>query len=337
MTEARYYIKNKDRSLTCNLCPHSCIIKNNKEGICGVRKNINGKLISRVYGIASAIHPDPIEKKPLYHFHPGSNILSLGSFGCNFKCNFCQNHHISQARWTDIDTGLNLSPSEIGLRAQEQEDNLGLAFTYNEPVIWFEYMLDTAKIIKENGMKTVLISNGYIQKEPLEELLPLIDAFNIDIKAFEDKFYLSVTGGSITPVLESIKRISEAGKHIELTNLIISGQNDKPEIFKDMIKWMVDNCGDKIVLHLSKYFPNYKSEIPTTPDKKLLDLYNIAREKIYFTYLGNTSLRAGRDTICPVCGKLLIERKYYRIKMAGLDSKGECSNCHYRLTSHFSF
>lgn len=211
MNEARYYTINGDGSLSCNLCPHSCNIRNNKHGICGVRKNIKGKLVSSVYGIASAIHTDPIEKKPLYHFHPGSKILSLGSYGCNFKCNFCQNHHISQVKGSDIDRCLNLSPQKIGLIAKEQEDNIGLAFTYNEPVIWFEYMFDTAKIIKGNGMKTVLISNGYIQTEPLEELLPFIDAFNIDIKAFEDKFYQSMTGGTITPVLNQLREYQRQG------------------------------------------------------------------------------------------------------------------------------
>lgn len=335
--EASYYIENKDGSVTCTLCPHKCNIKNGKYGICGVRINIDGKLISKVYGLASALHQDPIEKKPLYHFYPGSNILSLGSYGCNLKCNFCQNHHISQAGGTNLPEGINLSPLEVASRARTLNNNIGLAFTYNEPVVWFEYMLDTARLVKEYGMKTVLISNAYIQSKPLKDLIPFIDAFNIDLKAYDNNFYRNHTGGSLKPVLESIKTISGSGKHIELTMLIIQGLNDDPDVFKSMTDWIVENCGENTVLHLSKYFPNYKSNIPITPDKKLLSLFDIAKKKIYYSYLGNTSMQTGRDTVCPECGNLLIERKSYNIGLNGLDNEGFCSRCHYRLTSYSSF
>jgi len=335
--EARYYNDYPEGSVTCSLCPHNCTIRNGKYGKCGVRSNNKGILISKVYGLASAFHLDPIEKKPLYHFYPGNNILSLGSFGCNLKCNFCQNHQISQINKTKLPDGIYLSPQEIASRAKTLKNNIGLAFTYNEPVVWFEYMFDTAKLIKKSGMKTVLISNGFINPEPLKDLLPLIDAFNIDLKAFENDFYQNQTGGSLNPVLESIKTIADSGKHIELTMLIIPGLNDDSVIFEKMISWLSENYGRNIVLHLSRYFPNYKSEIPMTPDKKLLNLYEIAKKKLYFTYLGNTSNRTGRDTHCPECGNLLIERKSYTVNRAGLDDKGTCSECHYRLTYYSSF
>lgn len=335
--KARYYIENPDRSVTCTLCPHMCRIREGEHGLCGIRINSGGNIISLAYGRVSALNVDPIEKKPLYHFYPGSSILSLGSFGCNLKCNFCQNHNISQVNPIQLSDGISLSPADIANKAKSLANNIGMAYTYNEPIVWHEFMLDTAMLIQEKKLKNVLISNGYINPEPLKDLIPLIDAYNIDLKAFDNDFYKNRTGSTLKPVLRSIKNISLSGKHLEITCLIIPGLNDNRSKFKDMIKWITDNCGSETVIHLSKYFPNYKSDIPLTPDKDLIDLYEIAKTRIYYTYLGNTSLQNGRDTICPVCSNIVIERKGYSIRRNGLTDSGNCTKCDTSITGHSTF
>lgn len=337
MRKSDYYTKRSDKSVVCTLCPHKCHIQLNNKGKCGVRINSNGHLISDSYGLVSALNKDPIEKKPLYHFFPGSTILSMGSFGCNLKCNFCQNHSISQiTHKTQLRSVLQFSPDKIALEAKNLDNNIGLAFTYNEPIVWFEYMLDTASRIKDIGLKTVMVSNAYINSEPLEKLLPYIDAYNIDLKSFDNNFYKQQTGGSLKPVLETLKKISSAGKHLEITMLLIPGLNDDRNIFLRMIDWICDNCGDNTVLHLSKYFPNYRSDIPHTPDNKLIEFYNMAKKKLYYTYLGNTSIAIGRDTICPNCSNIVIERKAYLINRNGLNKQGNCTRCDTKIIYYSS-
>lgn len=291
-----YQIRNNDRTLSCTLCPHRCRLKENEYGRCNVRICRDGNIISTVYGLASALHLDPIEKKPLYHFHPGRKVLSLGSFGCNMRCNFCQNHHISQVRPVPLSGGYRLSPEEIAAKAASIEGNIGVAYTYNEPVVWYEYMADTAMLIRKEGLKNIMVSNGYISKRALEDLIPLIDAYNIDLKAFDEGFYREQTGSTLKPVLNTIKTIAERGKHLEITMLVIPGLNDDIGIFKEMLAWINDNCGRDTVLHLSKYFPNYQSDIRITPDRTLLELYYLAKKTLDRSYLGNTTLKTGRPT-----------------------------------------
>jgi pyruvate formate lyase activating enzyme len=337
LIKAAYYKKSSDLSVICTLCPHNCQVQVNNTGTCGVRRNSAGHLISTSYGIVSALNQDPIEKKPLYHFYPGSTILSMGSFGCNLRCNFCQNHSISQvSQGTQIRSVSHFSPEEISIQARNLDNNLGLAFTYNEPIVWIEYMLDIASRLKDDGLKTVMISNGYINSEPLKNLIPYIDAYNIDLKSFDDNFYKHQTGGSLKPVLKTLKKISSAGKHLEITMLLIPGLNDDRNQFLKMIDWIYENCGDNTVLHLSKYFPNYKSNIPLTPDNKLIEFYNLAKKKLYYTYLGNTSIATGRDTICPNCSNIVIERKAYIINRDGLDEQGNCTRCDTKITYYSS-
>lgn len=287
MVEARYYRK-EESYIICELCPHHCKIADKECGLCGVRTNHNGILISDNYGLVSALNMDPIEKKPLYHFLPGTKILSIGSYGCNLKCNFCQNHTISQ-----IDNKLSLSGGKyystdnIVELANGRTNNIGLAFTYNEPAVWFEFMYDIASKIAETNLITTMISNGYINEKPLKDLIPLIDAFNIDLKAFNNSFYRAETGASLKPVLRTLKTISESEKHLEITMLVIPGLNDDLEEFEQMTKWIATNCGRDTVLHLSRYFPSYKSNRNITPIQTIRSMYDIAKAQLNFVYPGN--------------------------------------------------
>ena len=235
MRQALYYKEIGHQKVQCQLCPHYCTLGFDEKGKCQVRKNIHGILISENYGLCSSIQLDPIEKKPLYHFYPGSHILSIGSIGCNLNCNFCQNFEISQTSLDQFLTGQYYEPIDIIAKAHDYPENLGLAFTYNEPTVYFEFMLETCKQSQDLGMKNVMVSNGFINKEPLQELLPYIDAFNIDIKAFTESFYKKMTNGRLDSVKETLLAIKMAGKHLELTNLLIPSKNDDLSDFTKMV------------------------------------------------------------------------------------------------------
>jgi len=285
--EAKYYIKLGDGSVECVLCPHKCFINKGKTGLCGVRRNVDGVLISENYGKLCSIHLDPIEKKPLYHFKPSRPILSLGSVGCNLNCQFCQNWHIARATvasYSKLDT---YTPKQIAELAIQNSNNIGIAYTYNEPTIWFEFMLDCAKLVKQAGKDNVMVSNGFIMPEPLNEILPYIDAFNIDLKAFTDEFYRKQTFSKRSPVLEVLKIIKKSGKHLEITNLVIPSLNDDAEKFGEMVDWIEAELGNDTVLHISRYFPNYKMNKPITPAAKLTEFYTIAKQKLKYVYMGN--------------------------------------------------
>ncbi len=330
LQEALYYKKLQNQSVRCTLCPFDCIINNGKSGICKVRKNKDGILYSLNYEKLSAVHIDPIEKKPLYHFYPGKNILSLGSLGCNLKCNYCQNSHISQFNPEKEYSVNNLSSEIIIKEAERIRNNIGIAYTYNEPVVWYEYMLETAIKAKKHHLKNIVVSNGFINPEPLAELLPYIDAFNIDLKAFTEDFYTEQTKSSLQPVLNTVKTIAAAEKHIEITNLIIPGLNDDSNTFKKMIKELVKINGRNTILHLSRYFPAYKSEIHQTPKDTLLNLYNYAKKHLNFVYLGNIKSETGNNTYCPNCGGLLITRTSAFTRISGL-SENRCINCNHKI------
>ncbi len=334
MKEAMFYTEIEDQKLQCDLCPHNCIIPEDHRGICKVRINNKGKLYTEVYERVIAIHTDPIEKKPLYHFYPGSKILSIGTFGCNMKCLFCQNFDISQANPDNYSRASYVNVQRVIETAREEEQNIGIAYTYNEPTIFYEYMLDISREGKDKNLKNVMITNGYINKKPLEQLLEYMDAFNIDLKAFTDEFYKKYTKTSILPVLDSIRKVSEKGKHLELTNLIIPGLNDDEREFTDMIKWIKDNAGEDTVLHLSRYFPRYQTDIPPTPTEKMHTLYQIAKENLHHVYKGNVETDNYANTYCKKCNNLLIKRSGYRVAVIGLDRKGNCEKCNENLTKH---
>ncbi len=334
MKEAQYYTSLEDSLVHCSLCPHNCRIKPGKRGICKVRKNIDGKLFSETYSDICSVGFDPIEKKPLYHFYPGATIFSVGSIGCNLHCRFCQNWEISQSNCDEYEYMQSASPERVVDMAQSRYGNIGIAYTYNEPSVWYEYMLDIARPAKAAGLKNVMVSNGFINPEPLKELLDVMDAFSIDLKAFSDDFYKKLTNSRLQPVLDTLKIIRDSGKHLEVTNLVITHQNDDPEEFSEMINWIGRELGRETVLHISRYFPVYKLDEPMTAEQTLLDFYRIASEKLQYVYLGNLRSNLGQDTYCPSCKKKTIERSGYHTRVSALDNNGNCNRCGHHILTH---
>ena len=325
LKEAKHYEKQEGGNVICRLYPHECTIAPGKYGICRVRNNIEGILYTHNYGKISSIAMDPMEKKPLYHFFPGRYVLSLGTVGCNLRCSFCQNYEIAQRGVTEEGRGDNLyEASEAYLLSlcRKEEDCIGVAYTYNEPSIWFEYILDTAGHIKSAGLKNVLVTNGYISREALAELLPYIDAMNIDVKGFTEKYYRNICGGS----LEHVKRTVEAAAaecHIEITTLVIPGHNDSEGEIQELSKWL-SSINPSIPLHLSRYFPRYRMKEQPTPAGILISLKKAAECYLEYVYIGNMQSEAA-NTYCPQCGALLI-RRTGGIFIEHLDD-GVCSKC----------
>lgn len=317
----------------CLLCPHFCKLATGNTGICGVRKNTGTTIELMTYGVISSFSLDPVEKKPLYHFYPGHNILSVGSYGCNMRCDFCQNYHISQN--VPSVSSSPVRPEKIVKDALSAKNNIGVAFTYNEPVIWYEFMRDVAQEAKKEGLKTVMVSNGFVNKDPLEDILGFIDAFNIDLKAFNNNFYKKLTGAEIEPVKNCLKQIARSGRHLEITTLIIPGQNDDEKEMEMQTDWIAGELGKDVPLHLSRYYPMFKREDISTPQESLEILYDIASEKLNHVYLGNTVSQNGQDTYCPNCGTIVTERSGYKTKLQNLDEKGRCSNCGTIVYPHF--
>lgn len=298
-----------------------------KRGICRVRKNRKGKLYSENYGKVCSLHFDPIEKKPLYHFSPGGIIFSIGSVGCNMACNFCQNHEISQ---TDVDSYpylKNYSPAQILKIASQRHDNLGIAYTYNEPTVWYDFMLEIAQKAQHMGLKNVVVSNGFINEQPLREICSYIDAFNIDLKAFNENFYKKQTHSHLAPVKKSLKIIRQEGVHLEITNLVITGLNDKEREFREMVQWISQELGSETVLHLSRYFPRHKASHEPTPASVLLNFKQIAEEFLDYVYLGNIVTGKNQNTYCKHCGKLLVKRDGYATRNTGATTGGKCRKC----------
>lgn len=327
MKEALYYRKLEDKKVQCLLCPHQCIISPNKRGLCGVRENVEGILYTLVYGKVSSIALDPIEKKPLYHFYPGSSILSIGTVGCNFKCPFCQNWSISQVSPEDI--YLEDIDEETLLNIALRNKSIGIAYTYNEPFIWYEFVLEVSKTFKKYGLKNVLVTNGFVEEEPFIEIASYIDAMNIDIKAIRESFYKNLCVGSLKSVQKIIELAYKKGIHIELTNLIITGYNDSKEEIIALIDY-VASLDPNIPLHFTRYFPAYKFTAPPTSLEILKFAYEEARKKLNFVYIGNVLDPESSTTFCPSCKKPLIVREGYYIKKNIIKSK-ECPYCGFRI------
>ncbi|HPR17554.1 MAG TPA: AmmeMemoRadiSam system radical SAM enzyme [Candidatus Cloacimonadota bacterium] len=325
MFEAKYYTKLTDSKVQCRLCPHFCVIAPDDFGKCHSRQNIDGTLYATNYGKTISLNLDPMEKKPLYHFFPGSQILSLGANSCNFSCKFCQNYTSSQQR---IDT-YNITPQEIITLCHSHKTNF-LAFTYTEPFTWFEFILTIAPVLKENGIKIVMVTNGYINPAPLQELLPYIDAMNIDLKSMDEKFYHHICGGSLQPVLETIRLSAKAGCHLEITNLLITGENDSVENITRLIDFMV-SVDPEIPLHFSRYFPTFEMTNSPTPQPTLEMAKRLASEKLSYVFLGNVV--TDYNTYCPRCKSLLIERNY-KLKIHLID--GHCPSCGKKIYGEFA-
>lgn len=334
MKSARYYEELQRNTLKCNLCPHHCVIGDGKQGICRVRKNSGGELFLETYGVVSSVGFDPIEKKPLYHFYPGSIIFSIGSFGCNLKCKFCQNWQISQETSNSYSLRRQNTPESLVTTALENKSNIGIAFTYNEPTVWFEFMTDIAIISRKKGLKNVMVTNGFINPEPLAELTDLIDGFNVDLKAFTDDFYRQQTFSKLEPVKATLMKIRKSGRHLEITNLVVTGLNDNRKDFAEMIKWIAGELGRDTVLHLSRYFPVYKMSVGPTPVETLEEFYALANQSLDYVYLGNLTSTAGQDTKCPQCGIKVIDRNRYDTWVSGLDKDGKCKKCGHRVLEY---
>lgn len=327
MKEALYYKKLKDNKVSCHLCPQECIISVDKAGSCRARRNSNRTLVAENYGLLSSVGFDPIEKKPLYHYYPGKQILSIGTVGCNLSCNFCQNCEISQSGVKDAHFLKEYTEDRLLAMAHSRASNIGIAFTYNEPTVFFEFMMDVARLMQKEGMKNVIVSNGYINPGPLKELMNVIDACNIDLKAFTEKFYREQTSSSLKPVLDTLKYIKSRGKHLEVTNLLIPTLNDDVKVFREMVNWIATELGADTVFHISKYFPRYKAKQPSTPDSLLEKFYNIAREELQYVYIGNSCFHVGHNTYCPGCEVKVTDRRGYETEILHIDKEGKCTGC----------
>ena len=327
--------KKINEKLECQVCPHFCKLSAGHTGICGVRKNTGEKIDLITYNVVSGYAVDPVEKKPLYHFFPGQRILSIGSYGCNMRCDFCQNYNISQNVPNSIVP--DISVKKIIEDALFTENNIGVAFTYNEPIVWFEFMRDIAMAAKKEGLSCVMVSNGFVNPGVLDEIINFIDAFNIDLKAFNNTFYRNLTGAELEPVKLSLKKISEAGKHLEVTTLIIPGQNDSETEMSEQTEWMANELGQDTPFHLSRYFPTYKRSEPSTSEDSLKVLSEIASKKLDYVYVGNSTSTTRHNTLCPVCSTIVTVRSGYQTKVMNLDEEGKCVNCGNQIYKNFIF
>jgi pyruvate formate lyase activating enzyme len=325
--EARFYTPVEEGKVKCYLCSHRCIISPGKRGICGVRENRGGKLYTLVYGRAISYNIDPIEKKPLYHFLPGTRSYSIATVGCNFRCLHCQNWEISQMpRERDGEiAGLDLPPEEV-VRQAAQYDCASISYTYTEPTIFAEYAVDCAKLAQKKGIKNVFVTNGYITPEALKEIAPFIDAANIDLKGFTEEFYREVCGATLKPVLESIKLYKELGIWVEVTTLIIPGYNDDEEQLRGIARF-IKSVGEEIPWHVTRFHPDYKlMSTPSTPSDTLRKARDIGKEEgLLYIYIGNI-LGEGENTQCYNCGELLIERHGFDVLKYRI-VKGKCPKC----------
>ena len=315
--KAEYYEITENLIARCKLCPHECAIPPGGEGICWARKNEDGTLYAQNYGRTTSLAIDPIEKKPLFHFKPGSEILSVSPNGCNMRCPFCQNYTISFKKAITKE----IVPEELVKMAKEYNTS-SIAFTYAEPIIWFEFIKDTAKYAKKEEIDLVMVTNGLISKEPLNDLLEIVSAMNIDLKSMNPEYYKKVLKGNLEYTKNTIEEASKK-IHVEITNLLIPGDNDM-EIEK-LAKYLA-SIDKNIPLHISRYFPNNNYNKPPTPINTLEEAYNTARKYLNYVYVGNASLQNTENTYCPECSGVLIERKGFNIKKTGID-KGKCSNC----------
>ncbi len=324
---ARFWKRIEGKKVKCQLCPRFCTIAEGKRGFCRGRENEGGELYTLIYGSITAMGADPIEKKPLYHFWPGSLVFSISSVGCNFKCDFCQNWSLSQTGPENIHHE-EVSPEEV-VELTKQYGCRGIAFTYNEPTIWWEYCYDVSKLAKRENLYTVYVTNGYMSLEAWQEIEPYIDAANVDVKAFEDGFYKKFAGvPSMEPVIQTCEWFVERGKHLEVTYLIIPGENDDTEEIRNFCRWVVGKLGSEVPVHFSRFFPHYKLLAkPPTPLESLERAYKLARDEgLKYVYLGNVPSTDGENTYCPECGELLIERVGFEILRYRVKG-GICPNC----------
>ncbi len=332
MREARFY-ESKGKTVICKLCPRNCIIKEGNTGFCGVRKNINGKLYSLVYGKLVAANVDPIEKKPLFHFMPGTLTFSIATYGCNLRCKFCQNWSISQRTNGYSEEWSAEQVVEYAIKYECKS----VSYTYTEPTIFYEFAYDCSKLAKKENLANIFVTNGYMSEEALKEISKYLDAMNIDLKFFDSKIYKELCAvPDNTPILNNIKLAYELGIHVEVTNLIIPGYNDKEEMIRDMCRFLVNEVSSEIPLHFTRFYPHYKMlDVPPTPVKTLEKAREIAIEEgMKYVYIGNVPGHEAENTYCPNCGKLLIRRWGFEILEYNIE-RGRCKFCGEKIFGRF--
>lgn len=331
---AKWWQPLENSKVRCELCPRFCEIGDGQNGYCSVRRNEGGKLYLMAYGRPIGLHIDPIEKKPLYHFYPGTSILSFGTVGCSLGCRFCQNWDMSNAK-VDERRSSEATPEQI-VQLAIRHNCPAIAYTYNEPTIFGEFLLDTAKLAKANGIRNVMVTNGYITPEARQDIYPYIDAANVDLKAFSEKFYYKLTGAHLSDVLDTIRWLAgETDVWIEITNLIIPGYNDNMDEVGRMVDWILDNCGDDVPLHFSAFHPDHKMlDVPRTPPEMLTQASNLAIEKgMKYVFSGNVYNPEEQATFCPCCGEKVIERDWHNI--SGMYLTGDKCRCGQRINGVF--
>ncbi|UCH97790.1 MAG: AmmeMemoRadiSam system radical SAM enzyme [Candidatus Aminicenantes bacterium] len=324
------YEKGGGQKVKCLLCPHHCILDDQQPGICQVRQNIKGELYSLNYDRVAATHTDPIEKKPLYHFLPGSTSFSIATMGCNFHCKFCQNHSLSRVEDAGYIYGESISPAQL-VKTALRNRSQSISYTYTEPTIYFELMLETAKLAKDSGIKNVMVTNGYMSSKALEMIAPFMDGANVDLKAFTDGFYKKYCGARLTPVLDTIKAMKQKGIWVEVTTLLIPGLNSDTEELKQLISFILSVDGT-IPWHVSRFYPQYKlTSVPPTDPGTIFDLLETAKEMgLQYLYAGNVSADRWDDTYCPKCNTRLIQRSGYFTRVLNL-SNGKCASCGFSI------
>ena len=324
--EAMYYTTQLGNYVQCQLCPNRCVIKEGQRGTCEVRENRGGKLYTLVYGNPVAVHIDPIEKKPFYHFLPASDSFSLATAGCNLDCAYCQNWTISQVRPEEVES-YDLPPEEAVALALEKGCK-SIAYTYTEPTVFYEYMLETSKLARAKGIKNVVVTNGFINPEPLRELCKYVDAIRVDLKGFTEDFYHQVCQGELAPVLQTLKIIQEEGVHLEIINLVVPTLNDDEEEIRQMCQWILENLGPDVPVHFTRFQPMYRLQnLPPTPVETLERAREIALEVgLHYVYIGNVPGHPAENTYCPKCGKLLIKRMGFYVEENHIVD-GKCEYC----------
>jgi len=330
LVEARYYEKLEHRKIKCVLCPRECIIDDQERGYCGVRENRGGTYYTLVHSRPCTAHIDPIEKKPLFHFLPGTQAFSIATAGCNVLCKFCQNWEISQTRPEQV-RSYDMPPKEVARIASENKC-ASIAYTYTEPVIFTEYMYDSTVAGHEKNVRSVMISNGYIQAKPMKDLCGVLDAVKIDLKAYTERFYKELVSGELRPVLETLVLLRKENMWTEIVYLVIPGQNDDPKELADMCKWIAAELGVDVPVHFSRFHPQYRlTNLPPTPVKTLTRAREIGLDAgLHYVYVGNIPGHEGENTYCPGCHQILIRRVGFTILENNL-LNGQCPNCSQKI------
>ncbi len=327
MKVAKFWKSLGKENVQCALCPKECVILPEKTGFCAVRKNIGGKLYSLAYEQPLSLAVDPVEKKPLFHFLPGTDVLSFGTVGCNLGCKFCQNFEMARSAYFEVEK---VSAKNVVEEAVKRKCS-SIAYTYNEPTIFFEYVEAVSKLAHKKELNNIMVTNGYIQEKPLREIAHLIDAANIDLKGFTEEFYKKICLATLKPVLNSLKSYKEAGVWIEVTNLVIPTLNDDFDKIEDMCAWLRDNLGRDTPLHFSRFFPSYQlNNLPATPLETLEKAKKIADKYLDFVYVGNVLTEKGENTYCPKCKKLLVARSGFGIVINNI-RRGKCPKCSHSI------